>query len=397
MKKLFKRAIHKITIENIPYNLKFRPTDILQRYGQEGIFYQEIYPPGRSTLDIDPDLYNSCTEYIKTPKVVDVPPSYVVEITNGRIYSTRTYIAIIDGENKLVPEVSYQFVSINKFASPGDNKVFKNKFFLTPEKYRGAMFSMLAGGGAISNYGHWLIDVIPRIGLLKKSGLFDAVDWFLVPNYKYDFHIDTLALLGIKSEKIIVAKEITHVQADRVIASTSPRYISHFPAWVSEFLRDSYLNIFLPEKFPPNVYVRRSDSSIRNIINEDELVSALNTYGFVDYELSSLKFLDKVNLFRSAEIVVSATGAGLANLNFCNKAKILEIFNSNFISTIFADIASKVGLDYSFLIMDSQQKVRSLKEAEYGHFTVDVDKVVRKIQSMLASKTPEEIAINRST
>jgi capsular polysaccharide biosynthesis protein len=384
MKRLLKKALNPAVLKYFPYNTKYKTQGINKDKSE--LRYINIHPSFTSNLGFSIDLYHECPEYIMTPREVDVPPAYVVEAENGRIYSTFAYIAIMDKRNFLIPEVSYHHVAINKIGAPEENPVLRTKMFIDPVKFNGAVFSMISGGGAVTNYGHWLIDALPRIGLLKKSGLFGEVDWFLVPNYQYDFHKESLSLLGIPSVKIIKEKAVDHIIADKIIASTTPRHIGHFPLWAAEFLRESFLPSTPVKNYPPFAYIRRSDSAIRRIINEDDLVAELKPLGFIDYELSRLSFSQKVNLFRSARIIVSATGAGLSNIVFCNpKTTVLELFYSSFMSTMFANIAVKVDLEYQYLINRSGKKTRDIKEGEIGHFSINVGDVVRKVKTLKLS------------
>ncbi len=382
MKQLIKKGLRRLKFKFVPYNSKYKPLGVNKI--KDNIDHKEIFPTFQSSLQISKELSEACTEYIRTPRVVTFPPAQVIEIPNGRLYATNAYIAVIDQTNYLIPQVSYHYVSINKLGLSDENTVFRNRFFINPVKYPGTLFTMLSGGGAVTNYGHWLIDAIPRVGLLKKSGWFDSVDWFLAPNYKYDYQQDTLSLLGIPKEKVIVANEVNHIIADKIIATSNTRHIGHFPVWALEFLRNAFLDQIKPEQYPEFVYIRRSDSSIRRVINEEELVAQLKPLGFVDYELSKLSFSQKVNLFRSAKVVVGATGAGLSNLIFCNpKTKILEIFHSTFISTMFADMANNADLDYHYIIKDGGKKAKTIKEGEIGHFMVDIDPIIQKVKDLL--------------
>ena len=385
----FKRAGRKIIARSVPYNVKYRPQKSVASGNVS--FFKEIYPAEKSVLRFQTELYEESEEYVNMPRSTDAPPAVVKAIPQGRIYATPSYTAIIDSHNHLVQDVSYQFLAMSRQGDHTDNEVFKTRFFIDPVKYKGAVFCMLAGGGAVHNYGHWLIDVLPRIDLLKKSGLFEEVDWFLVPNYQHDFQKESLSLLGIPADKVIVAATVNHIQADRIIACSSPRHQGHFPRWAGKFLRDSIPDQTNSFESPPLVYIRRSDSAIRRILNEDELVDALKKYGFVDFELSRLSFYDKINLFRSAEVVISATGAGLSNIVFCREGtKIFEIFHANYLTTMFADIATKMDLDYHFLIKESRKKVKQLKEGAIGHFSVDVKKVVNHALKAAPEVNPDQ-------
>ncbi len=65
------------------------------------------------------------------------------------------------------------------------------------------------------------------------------------------------------------------------------------------------------------IYVSRADAKIRRITNDKDVADLLKTkYGFEICSLSGVPFAEQVALFASAEIVVGAHGAGLANCLF---------------------------------------------------------------------------------
>lgn len=67
---------------------------------------------------------------------------------------------------------------------------------------------------------------------------------------------------------------------------------------------------------PKYIYLTRN-SYIRKIVNELEIVDLLVKAGFVAVDVSSMSFIEQIALINSAEIIVSSTGASLANAIFC--------------------------------------------------------------------------------
>lgn len=291
-KELLQKARKKflqIAERNIPYNLSYRPTG-LYRTSKEYINataskapkskYIEIYPNLVTKLTIDEEVYNAITAPLKP--TLEVETTYIVTaLENGRVFTDYySTMALISGDNKLIADISFSYTNGRK-VQPQENAVFSQKYFTKPVKYKGTVFCMLAGQGAITNYGHWLIDTLPRLHLLKKSGLYDSVNWFLVPNYQYDFHKDTLKLLGIDESKVIIGNTSIHIQADVLIGTTAPRgnYML-VPNWVCNFLRKSFLDkITLQTHYPSLVYISRRDSEIRRVINEEEVYICLKDMG----------------------------------------------------------------------------------------------------------------------
>jgi hypothetical protein len=395
-KEYFTIKIYELIQDFFPANRFYKPSGIYDtskefitavegKEAQSG--YIEIYSNLVSTLDVSEEFNKICFLPLK-----QVETSFAVTaIEKGRLYSNHGLsFAVISQDNHLIGDISFAY-NYGRVAAPEENIILHQKYFKKPKQYKGVMFSMLSGLGAINNYGHWLIDTLPRLHLLKESGWFDKVDWFVVPNYKHDYQKDTLKLLGIDESKIIDGNHYLHLQASVLLASTAPRgNYSILPQWCCDFLRNSFLNkATLTSSYPPLVYISRRDSLIRRVLNEDEVVALLEPYGFKTYTLSNLPFIEKVKLFASADVIVSAAGAGMVNTVFCKKnAKILEIFGETMLHTDTYDKANKVGLEYFFLSGSKENQVHTNLDVRslHEHVMVDIHKLKQKLDTYIFKK-----------
>ncbi|MEJ8757040.1 glycosyltransferase family 61 protein [Pontibacter sp. H259] len=394
------RKAGKILGRIIPFNTRYKPADVcrLTPDNAAGINKREvkmhtIYQDAVTTLDISEELYNACSPYWKPDR--SVTSTYmVVEVPNGRIHTdNESSVSVITQYNRVVENVSLSLIN-GKVAEPNLNNIFEQRFFTRPHKLTGTVFSMLTGGAGINNISHWFLDVLPRLHLLRESGLYDQVDWFLVPSLKYDYQVETLELLGIPKKKMVAGDKFAHVSADCIIASTAPRG-NHtlVPRWLCDYIRNSFVpkakaasNVKIAPD-TPLIYISRSDSNVRNILNENELVERLTKEGFVNVISSKLSIPEKIALFSQARIVVGATGAGMINMLFCTPGtRVIEIFNENFVVEPFFDIATKADLDYDYVICKGNGKVSNMTQGQTRHFKVDVDQVLKTVKEMKALK-----------
>lgn len=77
---------------------------------------------------------------------------------------------------------------------------------------------------------------------------------------------------------------------------------------------------------PLRLYIRRSKGSFRTIVNSQELENFLKGHSFHFVQAEDLTLTERLNLFGNAEIVIGATGAGMANLYFApSGTKVIEI------------------------------------------------------------------------
>ncbi|MER2997774.1 glycosyltransferase family 61 protein [Pontibacter populi] len=379
----------------IPYNTRYRPSDVCRvkiedakAHHPKEVIVHSIYPGLKTQLNIPEELYEAGSFYWKPAR--EVKTDYmVVEVPNGRIYTdNESSVAVVTQYNRLIENVSLSLVS-GKVTEPNLNNIFEQRYFSPPHRFEGTVFSLLTGGAGLNNIGHWFIDVLPRLHLLRESGLYDKVDWFLVPSIRYDYQRETLELLGIPTDKIIEGDKHTHITADCIIASTAPRG-NHtlVPQWLCNYIQSSFLpfadeeeDLITPEA--PSLYISRSDSSLRVVLNEDELMEALTPYNFQKIISSKLTIKEKIKLFSKADVVMGATGAGLISLFFCRPGtKVVEIFNEGFVVEPFYDIATKLDLDYNYIICANKRKVYNFDQGQRANITVQIGKVVDILQNI---------------
>jgi capsular polysaccharide biosynthesis protein len=391
-----KRKVKQTFERYFRYNSKYKPKGVYKTAKEYfnsnlklGIEFFEIYPGYESNLPMSKELYDSCSDYAKP--TLSVKTDYVVvKVPNGRLYTDNMgSIAIISHDNKLIGDVSFQYID-GKNAEPKNNLIFSQSYFIPPLKLPGTVFSMLSGGGTINNYGHWLMDALPRFHLLKESGLLDTVDWFLIPSMRYDYQRDAVKILGIPANKIIEGDKIRHIQGDNLIATTAPRG-EHvlIPEWSFRFIRDTYVPVSGDKPlYPPMVHISRKDSSFRNVLNEDEMVKILEPYGFVNITLSKLSLLEKVNLFAHADVVIGASGAGLTNLFFSKEGgKLIELFSEGFVLTDYIDLAKHSKVEHHYVISESLSEVKNKKQGQRDHMTIDLKKLKKVLEEVMVPQT----------
>ena len=130
------------------------------------------------------------------------------------------------------------------------------------------------------------------------------------------------------------------------------------------------------------LYISRRDANSRNFVNEDELVQIMQRAGFQIVELSKFGFIEKIELFANAEIIIGLTGAGLTNLMFCSKeTQVVEIFPSSYVTYFYASIAGYLGLDYRALIFDNYSILSNLNKY-YGNLSLDPQLLKRMLDDL---------------
>ena len=127
------------------------------------------------------------------------------------------------------------------------------------------------------------------------------------------------------------------------------RYDSINEEWIYSYMRNLYSHIWkdTPQEKGKRIYISRSkrDVGARAILNEEDLKPVLKGLGISCYSLEKMTFVDTVQLFKSAEFVTGAHGAGLSWLIFCDPGTMVcEIYREEEKRRHFLHLSSHMGL-----------------------------------------------------
>ncbi|MBS0419369.1 MAG: glycosyltransferase family 61 protein [Proteobacteria bacterium] len=216
----------------------------------------------------------------------------------------------------------------------------------------------LASNWSFANYGHLLLDSIPRLRLFTGAGFsFEDVDHIYCPVKNVAKGAALLGRYGVPIEKCIF-EPVAHsegLQFDTLIAPTFPGVRRNYPHWVPDFLRTA-----LPKAAAPparRLYVTRG-SGTRQLANERDLLGLLADYEFEFYDpsLQPEPWLD----FSQATAVIGAHGAGLTDLAFCAAdTTVLELLPSDHIYPYYCSLSHAAGLNYGYLVGKSERQRRA--------------------------------------
>ncbi len=202
----------------------------------------------------------------------------------------------------------------------------------TPLRFQGRLAVISSPGS--ENWYHWLLQVLPRLIILQKSGV--AYDRIYINNLQHVWQKESLSLvlshLEIDPEKILTINGDAIVQASELIVPSVPfipnvRVGEPIPLWLKEELHRIFLR--KPKNQPTSaasskkIYIARRKASIRRISNEVQLIQKLKAKGFKAVFLEDLSPFEQAYLFHEAEVIVGPHGSGFANLIFARPGCVL--------------------------------------------------------------------------
>ncbi len=295
------------------------------------------------------------------PIPVDAPKTFVAAIPNGRVWIVpqQNYwliskaIAVITPDNYLLADLSRDYPGFLPGCTKHDirkHSVFSLESFPPLKQIEGSVAVLSGLSGNV--YFHWMVDVLPRIELLRQSGRdFAEIDWFLVNSCQHEFQRETLRILGIPQEKVLESDRLSHIQATELIVPSFAGYLGWPSGWAIDFLRREFLKEIIPgSSYPKRIYISRSKARYRRVLNEEDVVEVLERLGFVSILPESMSLAEQIAHFYHAEVIVAAHGSGLTNTIFSRHGtKVIELVSPHYISHYYWGISQYLKLEHYYL------------------------------------------------
>jgi capsular polysaccharide biosynthesis protein len=265
------------------------------------------------------------------------PPGWVAEIPGGRVAGNGV---VITPNDCLLGDVSRELIV---GGDQSKHSVLRRTWLRPVQRVRGRVAVLSVTD---VNYWHWFFDLLPRILLLEAlPGGLDAIDAFVVNEFRHSYQRETLERLGFPIERIVHSDSYHfHLKADVLLV---PSVFVEVPTrWACQALRSRFTRGRRPSG-SARLYVSRSDATIRRVVNEDALVAELARCGFERVVLRGKSLAEQIELFSSADFIVAPHGAGLTNTLFCPPGTgILEIYPPNYVNPCYWVLTQHLNLDY---------------------------------------------------
>jgi capsular polysaccharide biosynthesis protein len=298
---------------------------------------------GRAAHFIAPKSTESSIHPALTPYCLQPIGGYVATISSGRVWGESG--AVLSPEGKLIFDLSQEYDAMqNRMLEAEEHPVF-HRWNDPKLQYLEGTVAVLTFCGSY-NYFHWLYDVLPRLAMLKMSGI-PYTSILMNPNPYGPFVEQTWAMLGISESSVIRTNPEAFFEADQLLIP-SLMMNSHYPPWTTDTLR----KLLLPHRestlaTPERIYISRNKASTRHLVNEEEVIRCLEEYSIQPIHLEDWTVAQQIQLFASAKLILGAHGAGLANLAFCQPGtQVIEIVHKQHVVPTYWMISNHNALDY---------------------------------------------------
>jgi Glycosyltransferase 61 len=316
---------------------------------------------------IPPHLALSTLAYASEHTEISVREIHPAEVVRLPPHPFRTHTTF--GELKAAPTFVFEIPNVNFWAHYGGAVVTADNVLLadlSPEvwgpanhpifsRWRLPKSELLNGRIAIAvtpeadgNYYHWLLDLLPRVLLLKHATQnFSNYDTLLLNGSRANYERETLTALEVPPEKIRFVNSRDRFQIASAVFSCLD--INVVAPWKVRGLRHLASPVPSNERCRP-LYLSRARAAVRRIANEKELSEVLRQHDFEILEAETLSFREQADLFAHASVIVAPHGAALANTVFCQPGtRVVEISTRAGYRDWYWQLGTVAGLSYEVL------------------------------------------------
>jgi len=233
-----------------------------------------------------------------------------------------------------------------------------------------------------TGYFHWLTDVLTRLFVVRDR-LSDLLP-VLPGTYQTKEHVQSsLKVFGVTNVDFVGSEEVVECASLIMPSHTAPS--GHFNEEAIRGVRNVLLSAYGDANGKDErLYISRRNAGRRKIINEDEVTSVLDRFGFETIHAEDLSFEQQVRTCSRARYIVSNHGAGLTNMLFMKDGgSVLELRHiSDCINNCYFTLASALDLKYYYQTCQPKNQSADPHDA---HLVVDTDQLEKNLGLLTAN------------
>jgi hypothetical protein len=193
------------------------------------------------------------------------------------------------------------------------------------------------------NYYHWTVESLMKVKMLEKYGE-ETGEYpdLIVRKDRYSWMDETLDLIDYPGEVRYWEGGVAEIE--NLIVPSFPDPTVEECKWLRKRMLENTEEI---EEKPDKIFVTRQDAEERRIENFQEVKEELSKKGFKFITPGEHTVEEQIQLFKDAEIIIGAHGAGFTNIIYAENPHIIELIGENKVHATFSRICHVLDYNYS--------------------------------------------------
>lgn len=252
------------------------------------------------------------------------------------------------------------------------------------------------------NYGHWLIELLPRVLACRDRPGFNSVP-ILIDEQMIPQHREALELLVGREQPVIVLKRGEAVRVKKLWTCSMFVYFPLGPkpgewdrAGVSQSIDgQAFADLIralgpalraIPQPSgPKRIYLTRKDSQHRRLVNRVEVEAWFSGQGFEIFDPAELSFATQLALVRGADLIVGPDGSGLWSAFLACPGSAVGYLNNPYLEDHWwiAALCQSLGLHLSILTGEVVRQAEDYRE--FSDYRIHVNALPGFLEGLLSA------------
>lgn len=222
---------------------------------------------------------------------------------------------------------------------------------------------LLAFDSWSNGYFHWMCDVLPKLTALRNR--LRNMILLLPENFTHPFIKETLKVFSFKDIFIIPSGKYVFVPNLATMDNIAPtgNYNPEIMKKLRGIFLSHYNDIDIPTK--DKIYVSREKAKYKFVVNENEVVRNLDSYGFKTIYFEQLTLRQQIQISSHTKILIGVHGSNLVNMLFMKpETFVLELRKQkDGVNNAYYSLAESLGIKYLYQFCPMEGRI-------YKHFNM---------------------------
>jgi hypothetical protein len=236
----------------------------------------------------------------------------------------------------------------------------------------------LRHGWGDNTYGHFYLDILPKLALLKRLDIFQDCPILVAKKlWQTDYFQTAIQISGI-SHRVWIVQDKEYIKVDNLIAVQSNILRKETFYESLDFMNLSSIANDIDFEANRKIFIVRNDKMKRRLKNRDEVTLLARNKGFEIVEPSQFTLMQQIKIFAEARWVAGEQSSAFTNIIYRqgNPLNVLELYPPFHVSTCVFIICQRLGYTY--------QSIRDLKGDNNNEYNIDTTILSNCLDTMYA-------------